>query len=182
MLRALKKYSPFVRKSKYYTLKGARDDFRTKAESLSGSKSELERKVRQYQRSLLGKDRECEEMLLQKEKELHQKERELLQKHKTNEPKSVPRNLLGVGDGASKADIEHAYRQVALRFHPDKGKSDKISQNIFRAATLARDTLLSSQSGGSKKSPGHKKKSGAKTKKTKKHTKKSPCKSYSPLY
>lgn len=49
--------------------------------------------------------------------------------------------VLGVSKNASKADIKKAYRVLALKYHPDKNKGDKESEDKFKEATEAYQVL-----------------------------------------
>ena len=49
--------------------------------------------------------------------------------------------ILGVNKSASKEDIKKAYRKLALKFHPDKNKGDKKSEEKFKEASEAYHVL-----------------------------------------
>ena len=46
-------------------------------------------------------------------------------------------DVLGVPRSASKDDIKKAYRKLALKYHPDKTKGDKSSEEKFKEASEA---------------------------------------------
>ena len=46
-------------------------------------------------------------------------------------------DVLGVTKSASKDEIKKAYRKLALKFHPDKTKGDKVSEEKFKEASEA---------------------------------------------
>ncbi len=49
--------------------------------------------------------------------------------------------ILGVTKGASEAEIKKAYRQMALKFHPDKNPDDKSAEEKFKEAAEAYEVL-----------------------------------------
>lgn len=49
--------------------------------------------------------------------------------------------LLGVARDAAAADIKKAYRQVALKFHPDRNEGSKESEERFKEVTRAYEVL-----------------------------------------
>ena len=50
-------------------------------------------------------------------------------------------DVLGVPRSASKDDIKKAYRKLALKYHPDKTKGDKNSEEKFKEASEAYHVL-----------------------------------------
>ncbi len=49
--------------------------------------------------------------------------------------------VLGVGRGATETDIKKAYRQLALKYHPDKNPDDETAEVKFKEATEAYEVL-----------------------------------------
>ncbi len=49
--------------------------------------------------------------------------------------------ILGVAKNASESEIKKAYRQMALKFHPDKNPGDKAAEDKFKEAAEAYEVL-----------------------------------------
>ena len=49
--------------------------------------------------------------------------------------------VLGVSKGAGASEIKKAYRQLALKYHPDKNPGDQRSEELFKEAAEAYDVL-----------------------------------------
>jgi len=50
-------------------------------------------------------------------------------------------DILGIGKGASDAEIKKAYRKMAIKFHPDKNPDDSSAEAKFKEAAEAYDVL-----------------------------------------
>ncbi len=50
-------------------------------------------------------------------------------------------DILGVGKSADAAEIKKAYRQMAIKYHPDKNPGDKASEDKFKEAAEAYEAL-----------------------------------------
>lgn len=53
--------------------------------------------------------------------------------------------ILGVGRNASNDEIKKAYRQMAIKFHPDKNPGDKAAEDKFKEAAEAYEILSDQQ-------------------------------------
>ncbi len=53
--------------------------------------------------------------------------------------------VLGVTKGASSDQIKAAYRKLAVKYHPDKNKDDKVSEDKFKEASEAYHVLSNSE-------------------------------------
>lgn len=49
--------------------------------------------------------------------------------------------ILGIGKNANKDEIKKAYRQMAIKYHPDKNPGDKESEDKFKEAAEAYEVL-----------------------------------------
>ena len=54
------------------------------------------------------------------------------------------RRLLGLGEYATLDEIKHAYRQLSLKYHPDRlqDKAKKQNEGIMQEINAAKDILL----------------------------------------
>lgn len=55
--------------------------------------------------------------------------------------KRDPYDVLGVGRNATADEIKKAYRQMAIKFHPDKNPGDKAAEERFKEAASAYEIL-----------------------------------------
>lgn len=53
--------------------------------------------------------------------------------------------ILGVNQGASSEEIKKAYRQLAMRYHPDRNPNDKVAEQKFKEISQAYETLKDPQ-------------------------------------
>ena len=53
--------------------------------------------------------------------------------------------ILGVAKGAAEGDIKKAYRQMALKFHPDKNPGNKEAEEKFKEAAEAYEVLSNAE-------------------------------------
>lgn len=53
--------------------------------------------------------------------------------------------ILGVAKNASEAEIKKAYRQMAIKYHPDKNLDDKTAEEKFKEAAEAYEVLSNAQ-------------------------------------
>ena len=53
--------------------------------------------------------------------------------------------ILGVSKSASADEIKKAYRQHAIKYHPDKNKGSKIAEEKFKEINNAYDILSDAQ-------------------------------------
>jgi len=54
-------------------------------------------------------------------------------------------DILGISKGASEAEIKKSYRQLALKYHPDKNPGDKAAEDKFKEAADAYGVLSDAQ-------------------------------------
>jgi DnaJ-class molecular chaperone len=54
-------------------------------------------------------------------------------------------SILGVTKTASETDIKKAYRKLALQYHPDRNKGDKVAEEKFKEVTKAYEVLSDTQ-------------------------------------
>ncbi|MBU3663714.1 MAG: molecular chaperone DnaJ, partial [Bacteroidetes bacterium] len=49
--------------------------------------------------------------------------------------------VLGIGKNAAADEIKKAYRQMAIKYHPDKNQGDKAAEDKFKEAAEAYEVL-----------------------------------------
>lgn len=69
--------------------------------------------------------------------------------------------ILGVGRGVGEQELKSAYRQLALKFHPDRNPGDKESEDKFKEAAEAYSVLSDAQKRAAYDAYGHAGLSGA---------------------
>ena len=52
-----------------------------------------------------------------------------------------PYSVLGVDRNASDEEIKKAYKELALKFHPDRNQGDKVAEEKFKEAAEAYEIL-----------------------------------------
>jgi len=55
--------------------------------------------------------------------------------------------ILGISRSASPEEIKKAYRQAALKYHPDRNPGDKESEEKFKEAAEAYSVLIDPENG-----------------------------------
>ena len=63
--------------------------------------------------------------------------------------------VLGVAKNATEAEIKKAYRQMAIKYHPDKNPGDKSAEDKFKEAAEAYEVLSDAQKKGRYDQFGH---------------------------
>ena len=53
--------------------------------------------------------------------------------------------VLGVNKNASPNELKSAYRKLAVKYHPDKNKDDKVAEEKFKEASEAYHVLSNSE-------------------------------------
>ena len=61
------------------------------------------------------------------------------------DPKKNYYELLGVSEDADEAEIKKAYRKLAMKYHPDRNKGDKASEEKFKEVNEANEVLSNPQ-------------------------------------
>ena len=56
--------------------------------------------------------------------------------------------VLGINKSASADQIKSAYRKLAVKYHPDKNKGDKASEEKFKEASEAYHVLSNAERNG----------------------------------
>ena len=69
----------------------------------------------------------------------------LEESHATPEDKEITQlccTLLNVQQGASEKEIKKAYRQLSMKYHPDKNPGDPKAEEIFKILSEAKSIVL----------------------------------------
>ncbi len=53
--------------------------------------------------------------------------------------------VLGIEKGADEAKIKASYRQLAMKYHPDRNPDDKVAEEKFKEASEAYEVLSDQQ-------------------------------------
>ena len=56
--------------------------------------------------------------------------------------------VLGVSETATDDEIKKAYRKLAMQYHPDRNKGDKVAEEKFKEINAANDVVGSSDKRG----------------------------------
>ena len=61
------------------------------------------------------------------------------------DPKKDYYDLLGISEDADEADIQKAYRKMAMKYHPDRNKGDAAAEEKFKEINEANEVLSEPQ-------------------------------------
>lgn len=54
-------------------------------------------------------------------------------------------SVLGVSETATEDEIKKAYRKLAMQYHPDRNKGDKVAEEKFKEINAANDVVGDAQ-------------------------------------